>query len=86
MVTVSADIPDELSKQLDSLAHTLRRDRSWVIEEALRDYIASESQFIEAVEEGIRAAEAGDVVDHAVVVGDLESFRRRVMSRAVNED
>jgi hypothetical protein len=38
-------------------------------------------QFIEAVEEGIRAAEAGDLVDHATVVGDLEEFEQRLAAR-----
>ncbi len=80
-VTISARIPEELSAQLTTLAQALRRNRSWVIEEALRDYIASELQFLEAVEEGIRAAEAGDIVDHATVVDALRERRQRLAER-----
>ena len=80
-VTISARIPEELSAQLTTLAQALRRNRSWVIEEALRSYIASETQFLEAVEEGIRAAEAGDIVDHATVVDALRERRQRLAER-----
>ena len=58
-VTISARISEELSEQLTSLAQALGRNRSWVIEEALRGYIASEQQFLTAVEEGLRDLEAG---------------------------
>jgi predicted transcriptional regulator len=80
-VTVAARIPEELNEQLVTVAQALRRDRSWVIEEALRSYLASEMQFIEAVREGIRADDAGEVVDHEVVVADMADRRRRVMER-----
>jgi predicted transcriptional regulator len=71
-VTISARIPAELSDQLTTLAGALRRNRSWVIEEALREYIASETQFLEAVQEGIRDMEAGNVVDHDDVMRELD--------------
>ena len=73
-VTISARIPEELSQQITVLAQALRRNRSWVIEEAIRGYIESEKQFIEAVEEGIRADEAGDTVPHEAVMSEIESL------------
>jgi predicted transcriptional regulator len=80
-VTISARIPEELSEELSALAQALRRNRSWVIEEALRDYIAAERQFLEAVDEGIRAAEAGDVIPHAAVVESMRERRQRLAER-----
>jgi predicted transcriptional regulator len=73
-VTISARIPEELSEQLTALARALRRNRSWVIEEALRGYITSEVQFIEAVNEGIRAADAGDLLDQDDVMKELDEL------------
>lgn len=75
-VTISARIPEELSEQLTTLAEALRRNRSWVIEEAIRSYIESEKQFLEAVEEGIRADEAGDVVPHEEVMREVDVLLR----------
>lgn len=77
-VTISARIPEELSAQLSTLAQALRRNRSWIIEEALRGYIASETEFLEAVDEGLRAAESGDVVDHETVNAIMAERRQRL--------
>lgn len=73
-VTISARIPEELSQQLTVIATALRRNRSWVIEEAIRGYIESEKQFIEAVQEGIRADDAGDTVPHDVVMNEIDTL------------
>lgn len=73
-VTITARIPTDLGGDLAALAGALQRPRSWVIEEALREYIAREKEFLDAVDEGIRAEEAGDMVDHADVVAELNSI------------
>lgn len=73
-VTISARIPEELSQQLTTMAQALRRNRSWIIEEAIRGYIESEKQFIEAVEEGIRADDVGDVVPHDAVMKEIDDL------------
>jgi predicted transcriptional regulator len=73
-VTISARIPEDLSQQLTLLAQALRRNRSWVIEGAIRGYIESEKQFIEAVEEGTRADEACDVIDHKTVMDEIDAL------------
>lgn len=73
-VTISARIPAELSQQITALAQGLRRNRSWVIKEALRGYLASEQQFLEAVEEGIRDMKAGKVVPHEAVMQEIDDL------------
>lgn len=70
-VMISARIPEELSEQITMLAQALKRNRTWVIEEALRGYIATERQFLDAVEEGIQDMKVGRVVSHDAVVSDL---------------
>lgn len=72
-VTISARIPEELSQQLTALARALQRNRSWVIEDALRGYIQPEQQFVEAVQGGIRA-DAGDVVPHDAVMAETDTL------------
>ena len=77
-VSISAKVPEELSQQVDRLAAATRRNRSWVVEEALRLYLTQELEFLEAVEEGIREMEAGDVIDHSEVVADWDRYRARL--------
>ena len=73
-VVISVRIPEDLKEQITTLAQTLRRNRSWVIKEALRGYVESERQFLEAVEEGLRADEAGRVVSHQVVMREIDEL------------
>ena len=75
-VTISARVPEDIGQQVDRLAAAANRNRSWVVEEALRAYLAREVQFLEAVEKGIEAYKKGDVLDHADVVALFEERRR----------
>jgi len=68
----SVRLDEELAGQLDRLATLTERSKTWHIERALRAYIGQEMEFLEAVEEGIRAAEAGDVVSHEDVVAEMD--------------
>lgn len=73
-VIISVRIPEELREQITTLAQMLRRNRSWVIKEALRGYIESERQFLEAVAEGVRADEEGRVASHATVMKEVDEL------------
>ena len=77
-VTIGARIPENLDAGLGRLAAFTGRSKSWLVAEALRAYVASEQQFIEAVEEGLRATRAGEVVDHSSVVARIN---RRIRQR-----
>jgi len=74
-MTISARVPEDLGQQVDELATALKRNRSWVIEEALRAYVSREMQFLAAVREGIEAYERGEVVPHSQVVEEIRNWR-----------
>ena len=69
---ISVQLDDQLAGQLTTLATLTDRPKTWHVEQALRDYIAKEMQFLEAVEEGIQAADAGELVEHAEAVAELD--------------
>ncbi len=73
-VVISVRIPEDLKEQIATLAHLLGRNRSWVVKEALRGYVESERQFLEAVEEGIRADDEGRVVSHEAVMKGIDDL------------
>jgi predicted transcriptional regulator len=77
-ISIGARISEQLDRDLRTLASATGRSRSWLVAEALRSYVAAEKQFIEAVEEGIKAADEGRLVDHDTVVAE---FERRFRSR-----
>ncbi len=68
--TVSTRISEDLAGKLDKLSTALGRNKSYLLLQALQSYIASETQFIEAVEDGIRAYKAGEVIPHEQVIAD----------------
>jgi predicted transcriptional regulator len=70
--TLAARVDAELDAELDRLAAAKGRTKSWLINEALRSYVANEQQFFAAVEEGKQALKAGRVVDHRTVVAAFD--------------
>jgi RHH-type transcriptional regulator, rel operon repressor / antitoxin RelB len=77
-VTIGARISQELGRDLTKLAAATGRSKSWLVADALTSYVESEKAFIEAVEEGIRAADEGRLVDHDAVVAEFERRYRSV--------
>ena len=77
-ITIGARISEQLDRDLRMLAVATGRSKSWLVAEALKSYVGAEKEFIEAVEEGIKAANEGRLVDHDAVVAE---FERRYRSR-----
>lgn len=71
-VTIAARIDADLDDGLARLAAATGRSKSWLISEALRSYVASEEQFLAAVEEGKQALRDGKTLDHQTVVAAFE--------------
>jgi RHH-type rel operon transcriptional repressor/antitoxin RelB len=71
-ITIGARNSEQLDRDLRTLAIATGRSKSWLVAEALRSYVETEKEFIAAVEEGIKAAEEGRVVDHETVVAELD--------------
>ena len=66
--TLTARVDAELDAELNRLAAATGHTKSWLINEALRSYAATERQFRAAVEEGQQASREGRTVDHRTVV------------------
>ena len=73
-VNISARVPEVLRDQVDALAEALDRDRAWVIEQAVKRYLADESEFIAAVQRGRADARAGRVTEHDDFMAELDAI------------
>lgn len=62
---------------LDALAEAQERDRSYVLNEAIENYLDLQAYHTRLVENGIRQIEAGDVVEHAEVEKMIEKLLRK---------
>ena len=65
---ISVRLDPELMELLVRVCKRTERAKTWHVEQALRTYLDREMEFLEAVEEGMRADEAGDLVEHAEAV------------------
>jgi len=60
MPTITARLDADTQAQLEKLAAATSRSRSWLVAEAVKQYVAEQSWQVEAIEEGIREADAGN--------------------------
>jgi len=67
-VTRAARVDADLDADLSRLANATGRSKSQVISAALRSYVATEQQFLAAVEDGRQALREGRMLDHETVV------------------
>ncbi|ELS03639.1 putative transcriptional regulator [Xenococcus sp. PCC 7305] len=77
MTTTSFRLDDDLENQLNSIAKNLSRSKSWIINDALRLYIAREEkkqQMLRETEEALADLEAGRVVSGEEVMKWLETW------------
>ena len=73
MKTTTIGIDEHVLERVDSLADSLSRPRSWVINQAIERFIEYEEWVIREVKAGIKEVEQGDIATEDEVV---EAFRK----------
>lgn len=77
MGMTSVRMPDDLLRQLDATAERLRRSKGWIINDAVREYLAREAQRLardEETREALADADAGRLVDGDAVLAWLDGW------------
>ena len=75
--TVSFRTDSKKVEALDALASVYDRDRSYLLNEAVDNYLDLQQYHIELIEEGVRQADAGELVDHSDVEKIVAKLRRK---------
>jgi len=75
--TLTFRAPEEKVAALDSVAALQQRDRSFIINEAVDQYLSLQEYHLALIDEGIRADDAGDVIPHSEVVKMVASWSRK---------
>ena len=79
--TITFRLPEEKLQALDSVADVQQRDRSFVINEAVTQYLSLHEYHRALIEEGIRQDDAGNVVDHQTVRSMAAGWTRKPKAR-----
>lgn len=70
-------IPEDLARRLESLAKTTRQSESSLASQAIEDFLTVQEWHIRAIEEGIAAADRGDVAGHEEALAELKRWGKR---------
>ena len=76
--TALSRIDADLDAELIRLASICDRSKSWLANDGLHSHVATEQQFVPAVEQGKQALRDGQTIDHATLVAAFE----RIVSAA----
>ena len=71
---VSIRLEADHSDKVAHIAEALDRPKSWVIEQAVRDFVAVQEWQLAAIDEGIKEADAGKLIPHEDVVAWVRSW------------
>jgi predicted transcriptional regulator len=71
---ISVRLDADLNDRVTAIAAALDRSKSWVIEQAVADFVAVQEWQLAAIDEGIKAADTGQVVAHEEVVAWVRSW------------
>jgi len=74
---ISVRLPADKVAALDSLAESLDRDRSYLVNEAVDGYLETQRYHGEQIEQGLKDAKAGRWVEHSEAKKILAKLRRR---------
>lgn len=79
---ISARVDEATLKDLDRLAEELDRSRSWLVAQAVREYVKRETEFLEFIKIGEDEIESGDFLTQEEMEAWLED---RISKRAGKE-
>jgi RHH-type transcriptional regulator, rel operon repressor / antitoxin RelB len=79
--TITFRLPEEKLQELDTVAEIQQRDRSFVINEAVTQYLSLHEYHLSLIEEGIRQADAGELIDHETLMEKAAGWARKSRAR-----
>jgi RHH-type transcriptional regulator, rel operon repressor / antitoxin RelB len=79
--TITFRLPEEKLRELDSVADVQQRDRSFMINEALTQFLSLNQYHRTLIEEGIRQDDAGEVIEHEALLKTAAGWVRNRKAR-----
>ena len=64
----------DIVHQLDDIADSLDRSRNYLVNQAIKEYLDAHAWQIEKINQGISAADRGEVTDHDQVMQEMEDL------------
>lgn len=81
---ITARLDAETLALVDKVASAQGRSRSWFAAQAIRKVAESEAEFLAFVQEGIDAADRGQLVPHEAVMAEIDGMIAKHRARCAN--
>lgn len=79
---VTAKLPGDLVVRLDEIAARIDRTKSWIIRQAVAEWLAEEQRRYELTVEALKDVEEGRTISHEEALAHFEMRRRKRQSKS----
>jgi predicted transcriptional regulator len=73
---VTANLPTELAERLDEVACRIDRSKSWIVRQALGEWLAEEQRRYELTLEALKSVDEGRTISHQEVLARVQQRKR----------
>lgn len=73
---VTANLPEDLVSKLDRIAKRIERSKSWIIKEALQEWVAKEERRDALTRQALKDIDEGRTIPHDEFVAAAERLKR----------
>lgn len=81
---VTAKLPDDLVSQMDEVAERIERSKSWIVRQAVSEWLAEEQRRHDLTLEALEDVDEGRVMPHEDLVAMVEE--RKLERRAARDE
>ena len=79
---VTAKLPDALAAQLDEVAERIERTKSWIMREAVSQWLVEENRRYDLTMEALLDVEEGRTIDHSELVAWANRKKREARKKS----
>ena len=73
---VTAKLPDDLVSRLDEVADRIERSKSWIVRQAVTEWLAEEQRRYDLTLEALKDVDEGRTIPHEEVLAMVEQRKR----------
>ena len=73
---VTAKLPEDLVTEMDEVAERIDRSKSWIVRQAVAEWLAEEQRRYELTLEALRSVDEGRTIPHEDVLAMVEQRKR----------
>ena len=73
---VTANLPLDLVSRMDEIAARIDRSKSWIVHQAVGEWVAEEQRRYELTLEALKSVDEGRTIPHEEIVAMMQQWRR----------